>query len=324
MNSDPNFFTPWALLAASSTGSTWVNHVLSSHPCVASVGEILLSNRSAASHFHASPPSTEKISAVLAHVTASNLATLRSRTTSGSCSRLAGGVKLKLAERDVTFGENGNARAVAAALQREGFRVILLRRSNHLDSVIGRLSRQRTGQLHCRRDRGGHHGSGDGSHTGCNPAALNLSLHMHCSRTRSAVDRLRLRHRASESVTRSTGISVLRLEYEQLVGGPRVSNPLWEAAMRHLDLEPSDACLLRDASYQKRVVQTQREIVTNFDMLAACFEHAGPAYARLLRPDVRPASGQLPWQDAEGTGVSSGAGCSTASTTSSPRRAVLR
>ena len=92
--------------------------------------------------------------------------------------------------------------------------------------------------------------------------------------------------------------------------------------MRHLDLEPSDACLLRDDSYQKRVVQTQREIVTNFDMLAACFEHAGPAYARLLRPDVRPASGQLPWQDAEGTGVSSGAGCST-TVNPPPRRAEM-
>ena len=40
-------FQPWALLADSSSGSTWVNHVLSSHPCAVSQGEYLMTNKTA-------------------------------------------------------------------------------------------------------------------------------------------------------------------------------------------------------------------------------------------------------------------------------------
>ena len=46
--------------------------------------------------------------------------------------------------------------------------------------------------------------------------------------------------------------------------------------------------------YQKRVRQTQRELVGNFEELASCFRRAGPMYTRLLHPDRRPTSGLLP------------------------------
>ena len=62
-------FQPWALLADSSSGSTWVNHVLSSHPCAVSQGEYLMTNKTAAALFHQSP---EGIAAVLRDVAARN------------------------------------------------------------------------------------------------------------------------------------------------------------------------------------------------------------------------------------------------------------
>ena len=124
-------FTPWALLADSSSGSTWVNHVLSSHRCAVSQGELLMKNQTAAALFHSSAAGIER---VLLDVTALNFAALRGRP---GCARMAGGVKLKLVERDILFGSGGNAMAVATALARVGYRVIVLQRANHLDSLIG-------------------------------------------------------------------------------------------------------------------------------------------------------------------------------------------
>lgn len=293
-------FTPWALLAGSSTGSTWVNHVMASHPCVSSVGEVLLGNSTAAKAFHRD---SSGIDGVLSHVTEQNLARLRERQ---SCTRTAGGVKLKLMERDIT-GENHAA--VVAALQRHGFNAIVLRRSNHLDSVIGRQSRRRTGILHCRRDglTGTSHGSGP--RLGCDPSHLNRSIPLQCGRTRDAVDRLRLRQRASDALFETNKAywqqapdgsgRVLLLEYEHLVGPEGWRD--WHAVMELLRLAPGEqqACYLRDPDYQKRVVQTQREFTANWDRFSACFRRLGPAYARLLQPDRRPMSGTLPWRRSE-------------------------
>ena len=43
----------FALLASSGSGSTWVNHMLSSHPCISSAGEYLLGNVSEQQVFRA-------------------------------------------------------------------------------------------------------------------------------------------------------------------------------------------------------------------------------------------------------------------------------
>ena len=229
------------------------------------------------------------IEAVLAHVTNENRGKLSRRMTqSGApgCSSTAGGVKLKLVERDITFGSDGNANFVAAALRRQGYHVLMLSRSNHLDTMIGGMSRRRTGVLHCR------HGAKD---AGCDPAKLNVSLSLKCSKARDVIDQLRLRKRASSQVFRGWndtvgGVgSLLRVEYEALVANPR----MWLSAMRLLRLPDHSACLLRDA-HQKRVVQTQRELISNYAPFAACLRRQGTAYAKLLVPDRRPTSGKLP------------------------------
>jgi hypothetical protein len=305
MTSRPGAFTPWALLAGSSTGSTWVNHVLSSHPCVSSVGEILLSNASASKLFHSNLRGS--LDAVLEHVVDRNMASLKLKqpSLSSPCARTAGGVKLKFMERDVTVGKSGNAAAVALALQRHGFQVILLRRTNHLDSVIGRLSRRQTGTLHCRRAPGASGASS--TRTGCDPSLLNRSIPLLCGRTRDAIDRLRLRQRASDALFEARSSQqasdgsgrVLLLEYEHLVGPNGWRD--WHQVMSLLRLLPAErqACSLRDTEYQKRVVQTQREFIANWDRFSACMRRLGPAYARLLQPDRRPVSGTLPWRRSE-------------------------
>ena len=323
-------FVPWALLAGSSSGSTWVNHVLSSHPCVTSVGEILMRNATASGLFHAS---LEGISAVLHDVSAINSRVLRERAGTSKCNAIAGGIKLKLGERDVVFGANGNAVAIADGLRQNGFQVFLLQRNNHLDNVLGRLSRKQTGILHCTKgglgpggssrntsrtsassSSGGVGGSSSGKqqHVGCDPSALNTSLTVKCKAAMNTIDSLRLRKRASEllfsadevvtdemnSSSRRSGSRggaalgagrVLLMDYERLVSSPR----MWLAALRLLRLPAASRCELRD-EHQKRVVQTQRELIRNFHGLSACFQREGPQYARLLAPDRRPASGVIP------------------------------
>jgi|MesohylFT_1024984.scaffolds.fasta_scaffold34148_1 hypothetical protein len=285
-------FVPWALLAGSSTGSTWVNNVLSSHPCVASVGEILMRNQTAAKLFHAG---VDGVSTVLEDVANQNRQQLQQRPNASQCDTVAGGVKLKLGERDIEFSPNGgNALEVAEALKRLGYRVIVLQRNNHLDNVIGRLSRRRTGVLHCK-------GSATAGSSGCDPARLNTSLRLNCQKTISTINTLRLRKRASEMLFGSAELAneragrraragrVLVMEYETLIGTPS----LWTAALKLLGLPATSSCLLRD-DYRKRIVQTQRELIVNYVALARCFERDGQQYAQHLAPDRRPKSGVIP------------------------------
>ena len=59
----------------------------------------------------------------------------------------------------------------------------------------------------------------------------------------------------------------------------------------------ASACLLR-ADTTKRVMQTQRELISNYNELSRCLRHAGQAYARLL-DERRPTPGALPRDSAE-------------------------
>jgi hypothetical protein len=209
----------------------------------------------------------------------------------------AGGVKLKLAERDVLFGRTEfNALKVARALHREGYRVLLLHRTNHLDNLLGRMSRHKTGVLHCHGD--------DAARERC-AKKINTSMVVSCKMAVPMIDKLRLRKRASEllfernfapragDASNKTG-HVLRVEYEHLVDHPRD----WLDMLRLLRLPVQSACLLRD-EHQKRVVQTQQEIIRNWKAFSSCFRDAGLVYAKLLQPDRRPASGRLPRRDPE-------------------------
>ena len=295
---------PWALLAGSATGSTWVNHVLSSDPCCVSVGEYLMANKTAAKLFASA--GKQAIARVLLDVVARNKEELRRREEASGrrCTSTAGGVKLKLAERDITFGTDGvgNAAAVADALHTLGFQVILLQRSNHLDNVLGRLSRRKTGVLHCLANGSdvGVAGRKARAARSCTPEKLNTSLTISCAAAKRTIDRLRLRKRASEllftrdrwprgDAANDGSGRVLRLEYEALVERPQQ----WLSALRLLRLPAQSACLLQH-EHRKRVVQTQRELITNWHAFAPCMRRAGHVYAQLLQPDKRPASGVLP------------------------------
>ena len=48
--------------------------------------------------------------------------------------------------------------------------------------------------------------------------------------------------------------------------------------------------------FQKRVTQTQRELISNYPALSSCLRRAGHAYSKLL-VERRPASGALPRDD---------------------------
>ena len=290
-------FTPWALLAESSTGSTWVNHVLSSHPCVVSVGELLMTNATAARMWHKLDGGVD---AVLQDVAARNRAQLAARVAAAECPRSAGGIKLKLVERDVTFGEGGNALKVVAALARLKYHVILLQRTNHLDSILGRLSRKQTGVTHCHSSHGPVTKPKVGRRLSkCDATNLNVSFVLPCDRARDAIDRLMLRRQASNLIFRrwpsppdGTG-RMLRIEYETLVGAPAG----WLATLRLLRLQAPAvaACSLR-GEHEKRVLQTQREMLSNYDQLARCLRAAGPVYEHQLSAR-RPVSGTLPRED---------------------------
>ena len=91
------------------------------------------------------------------------------------------------------FGNDGNALAVAAALGRQGYNVLLLHRTNHLDSLLGRMSHKRTGVLHCKKERKAEM---------CKKS-LNTSFVLSCARARDAIDRYRLRRRAGELLFRN-------------------------------------------------------------------------------------------------------------------------
>lgn len=238
---------PWALLADSSSGSTWVNHVLSSHPCSVSEGEVLMKNATASALFHASAAG---IAAVLHDITVRNQRTLASTPGAAHCSSTAGGLKLKLGERDILLGSESNALQVARELRRLGYRIILLQRTNHLDNLLGRQSRHRTGVLHCRS-------RGNVTRT----CQVNSSIVLNCKKAMHSIDRLRLRQRASEVIFSDSSAAgplrrgrldrpravaaindgtghLLRLEYEDLVG----SSHMWLAALRLLGLPVESAC----------------------------------------------------------------------------------
>lgn len=294
----PAIFQPWALLAESSSGSTWVNHVLASHPCASSLGEILMSNKTASEMFHGK--GVDGIVRVLydaAQRQKEDLARTRKH-----CHNTAGGLKLKLVERDVTFGREGNNYDVIQALAALNYNVIVLQRSNHLDSILGRLSRRRTGVLHCKSNS-----------LKCDAAKLNMSVTLSCAKAKESIDRFRLRMRAkavmfppctaAASSSTSTSSScwpdakdgtgrVLHIDYEELVQSPE----MWYSLVRLLRLPASSgACELRDRDhFQKRVTQTQRELIRNWEGLSSCLRRAGSAYSKLLRADHRPTSGRLP------------------------------
>ena len=269
---------PWALVAQSRSGSTWVNHVLATHPCVVSANELLMSNSTAHRLFHGN---LSEVSRVLDDVRDSTRTQARLRR---QCAHTAGGIKLKLAERDITFGSDGNSARVVQALVLGGWRVILLHRSNYLDHMLGFLSRRRTGVLHCHTDQ-------------CDPQTLNTSLRVGCELARHSIDRLRLRSRATEMLFAGSALAssphFVRLDYDVLVRQPAE----WRRLLVLLGLPASDACGLRDGYVTKRVQQTQREMISNWKELERCMRAMGAPYARHLRPDVRPTSGRLPSND---------------------------
>lgn len=92
----------------------------------------------------------------------------------------------------------------------------------------------------------------------------------------------------------------MRLSYDEL----RLSARPWRWVMALLRLPAADTCILRDA-HQKRVQQTQRELLSNYDELSACFaRHAsrgsrskGEDLTQLLHPDERQTSGPMPVDD---------------------------
>ena len=162
----------YAILAASNTGSTWVNHVLKSHPCVISLDEHLMNNVTARALAHASPEAVGRLLDDISERAASQV-----RTGGSSCARYALGLKLKAGERDV---EASNLNTVEAALFSKGWRVLHLERDNALDVLLSVRSRQQTGKLHCKTIR-------------CDPVKLNTSIHMPCNYAVTMIRTLRER-----------------------------------------------------------------------------------------------------------------------------------
>ena len=180
---------------------------------------------------------------------------------------------------------DGNSATVIEALLLSGWRVILLQRTNFLDHMLGFLSRKRTGVLHCRTDQG------------CDPNQLNTSLRIGCEHVRNSIDRLRLRSRATDVLVEKSRLAdsqaFMRLDYQLLVTRPQE----WVRVVQLLGLPATEACNLRDGFVTKRVQQTQREMIANWDEVSSCMRAMGEPYARHLRGDERPVSGRLPEAD---------------------------
>ena len=297
MLSQKHGHTSWALVAQSRSGSTWVNHVLASHPCVMSANEFLMVNQTARRLFHGS---TKDIQSVLVDIKEKNQLQLLGR----NCNGTAGGVKFKLADRDITYGAGGNSGRVLQALFVTGWRVIFLERTNYLDHFLGLRSRHRTGVLHCRTGKGTK---------GCNTSQLSTAFPVPCKSAMQSIDTMRLRSRATQMLFSKSNFSLpalsgsgptltssrfVRVEYEQLVQRPRD----WMQLLELIGIASADKCLLRD-DYTKRILQTQRELILNFDALSTCMGNRGLVYSKHLQPDVRPIAGRLPYADLMCAGV---------------------
>jgi len=270
----------FALLASSGSGSTWVNHMLSSHPCISSAGEYLLGNVSEQQVFRAPGGVSIVLDRIVEKVDEQLRQHRRESREARACTRLVAGVKLKAFARDVLGGPGGNLRSVSRVLAQKGWRVVFLQRQNHLARYLGQVSRKKTGVMHCP--------------AGCDPSDLNVSAVLNCNRTLTKISGWEmLRSEANEEFRRWTGSGrFLSLNYEELLRSPRS----WASIMQTLGFPPGDACRLYTAG-QKRVQQTQREMVQNWDNFSECVHTHWPRFRPLLRPDERPRSGPLPRDD---------------------------
>ena len=270
----------FALLASSGSGSTWVNHMLSSHPCISSAGEYLMGNVSEQQVFHARGGVSVVLDRIVEKVDEQLRQHRRESREARACTRMVAAVKLKAFGRDVLGGPGGNLRSVSRVLAQKGWRVVFLHRQNHLERYLSGMSRTTTGVLHCR--------------AACDPSDLNMSAVLDCNRTLTKISRWEmLRSEAHEEFRRWMGAGrFLSLNYEDLLRSPRS----WASIMQTLGFPPDDACRLYAAEQlQKRVQQTQREMVQNWDNFSECVNTHWPTRFRsLLRPDERPRSGPLP------------------------------
>ena len=117
---------------------------------------------------------------------------------------------------------------------------------------------------------------------------------LNCNRTLTKISGWEmLRGEADEEFGRWRGSGrFLSLNYEELLRSPRS----WASIMQMLGFPPGDACRLYTAG-QKRVQQTQREMVQNWNNFSVCVHTHWPRFRPLLRPDERPRSGPLPRDD---------------------------
>mmetsp|Transcript_19330 Transcript_19330/g.32329 ORF Transcript_19330/g.32329 Transcript_19330/m.32329 type:complete len:275 (-) Transcript_19330:253-1077(-) len=250
----------FAIIAASDTGSTWLNHVLASHLCISSAGEYLMNRPAELQKFHSGHQS--RLLEVLKNIENHNRPSRYFR-----CNHTAGGVKLKAIARDVT---HDNAAQVAKALRERKWKVIQLDRHNGLEHMLGAESRAKAPGLHCK--------------SSCNAFDLNFSATLNCH---AAISHIRNYESARQEIDRHFTHDTLKVRYELLLSS---SHP-WHAMMVHLGFRSVDACMLQ-SSFQKRVKQTQREMIRNYNEIARCLTTAG--YSRFLRPDHRPSDGPLP------------------------------
>jgi len=258
----------WALLAASESGSTWVNHVLSSHPCIVSQNEYLVLEEERRI-FRSSEAGALQ---VLQHITTQNELALHRRNASSICPHTAGGVKLKTLDRDVTAS---NARMVSEALAKAGYVVILLERGNSFEHTLGGLSRKEAGFTHCDVDT-------------CDPTSLNITRKIDCG---DLLHQMRAYENGLDTISQNVAMygpeRQRRLVYELLL---RTAVP-WLDVMELLGFPRAAACALK-SDLQKRVQQTQSEMVHNYEDVAKCLSDSGRSH--LLRPTFRPSSGSLP------------------------------
>ena len=125
----------------------------------------------------------------------------------------------------------------------------------------------------------------------CDPFQLNVTTTLNCSKTLNKMktwDALKDELDAEFDRWRNTGRFV-RLIYEQLLRSPRD----WARVMQMLGFPPEEACRMTTLR-QKRVQQTQREMIQNWDNFSACVHARAPHFRGLLNPDERPRSGPLP------------------------------